>query len=139
MPSTPLPASAHTGGGCRDYYLDDTTHRILDARPIEKKIRNSNKIQLRTGVYTSGVIATTTAAQPIVLFETNIGHAGEFIDSILHKRALAGAKPIIMRDALASNRPTEREAILSLCNSHARRQFVDVISHFPDEVEHILE
>ncbi|MFT6985537.1 MAG: transposase [Psychromonas sp.] len=73
------------------------------------------------------------------MFETNIGHAGEFIDSILHKRALAGAKPIIMSDALASNRPTEREAILSLCNSHARRQFVDVISHFPDEVEHILE
>jgi transposase len=83
------------------YYLDDTTHRILDARPIEKKVRNNNKIQLRTGVYTSGVIATTTAAQSIVLFETNIGHAGEFIDSILHKRALAGAKSIIMSDALA--------------------------------------
>jgi transposase len=121
------------------YYLDDTTHRILDAKPIEKKVRNSDKTQLRTGVYTSGVIATTRAAQSIVLFETNIGHAGEFIDSILHKRTLERAKPIIMSDALASNRPTVREAILSLCNSHARRQFVDVISHFPDEVEHILQ
>jgi transposase len=121
------------------YYLDDTTHRILDARPIEKKVRNSDKTQLRTGVYTSGVIATTKAAQSIVLFETNIGHAGEFIDSILHKRASGQAMPIIMSDALASNRPTVREAIVSLCNSHARRQFVDVISHFPEEVEHILE
>jgi hypothetical protein len=121
------------------YYLDDTTHRILDAKPIEKKVRNSNKTQLRTGVYTSGVIATTKASQSIVLFETNIGHAGEFIDSILHKRASGQAMPIIMSDALASNRPTVREAIVSLCNSHARRQFVDVISHFPEEVEHILE
>ena len=120
------------------YYLDDTTHRILDAKPIEKKVRNSNKTQRRTGVYTSGVIATTTAAQSIVLFETNIGHAGEFIDRILQERARGQTMPIIMSDALASNRPTVREAILSLCNSHARRQFVDVISHFPDEVEHIL-
>ena len=30
------------------------------------------------------------------------------------------------------------DTIISLCNSHARRQFVDVISHFPDEVEHVL-
>jgi transposase len=44
-----------------------------------------------------------------------------------------------MSDALVSNRPTTREAITSLCNSHARRQFVDVINHFPDEVEHVLE
>jgi hypothetical protein len=41
-----------------------------------------------------------------------------------------------MSNALASNRPTVREAITSLCNSHARRQFVDFINHFPDEVEH---
>jgi transposase len=44
------------------YYLADTTHRILDARPIEKKVRNSDKTQRRTGVYTSGVMATNTAA-----------------------------------------------------------------------------
>ncbi len=34
---------------------------------------------------------------------------------------------------------TVREVSLSLCNSHARRQFVDIINHFPDEVEHILD
>ncbi|WP_141235618.1 transposase [Pseudoalteromonas sp. NBT06-2] len=106
---------------------------IFDAKPIEKKVRNSDKTRTRTGVYTSGVIATQADNRDIVLFETNIGYAGEFIDSILHKRAKSKAKPIIMSDALASNRPTEREAVLSLCNSHARRQFVDVINHFPDE------
>jgi transposase len=123
----------------KHYYLDDTTNRILDATSVEKKARNSEKIITRTGVYTSGVIATLADNRHIVLFETNIGHAGEFIDSILHKRSQSCAKPIIMSDALASNRPTVREAITSLCNSHARRQFVDVINHFPIEVEHVLK
>jgi hypothetical protein len=120
------------------YAIDDTTHRILDAKPIEKKIRNSDKTQLRSGVYTSGVIATTKHNQHIVLFETNIGHAGEWIDSILRKRSQSSAQPIIMSDALSSNRPTVTRTMTSLCNSHARRQFVDVINHFPEEVEHIL-
>ena len=120
------------------YYMDDTTHRILDAKPIEKKARSSDKMQLRSGVYTSGVIATTSEHHSIVLFETNIGHAGEFIDSILQHRHNDSPKPIIMSDALTSNRPTVRVVIGSLCNSHARRQFVDVITHFPDEVEQIL-
>jgi hypothetical protein len=122
----------------KHYYLDDTTHRILDAKPIEKKARNSDKMRTRTGVYTSGVIATIADNRQIVLFETNIGHAGEFIDSILHKRSQSCAKPLIMSDALASNRPTGRDVTMSLCNSHARRQFVDVINHFPEEVEQVL-
>jgi len=116
------------------YYIDDTTHRILDAKPIEKPVRNSDKMRTQTGVYTSGVIATTQDAHSIVLFETNIGHAGEFIDSILDKRAKAYAEPIIMSDGLTSNRPSRCDTIEALCNSHARRLFIDVISHFPIEV-----
>jgi hypothetical protein len=42
----------------KHYYLDDTTHRILDVKPVIKKARNSEKTRTRTGVYTSGVIAT---------------------------------------------------------------------------------
>lgn len=121
------------------YYLDDTTHRILDQTSVEKKVRNSDKTQMRTGVYTSGVIAALAEGRDIVLFETNIGHAGEFIDRILQRRGLDCPPPLMMSDALPSNRPTERKAVLSLCNSHARRQFVDVINHFPDEVAYILE
>lgn len=127
-------------GNARHYYIDDTTHRILDQTAIVKKQRNSNKERVRTGVYSSGMIATTAADQKIVLFETNIGHAGEFIDSVLLSRDETIPPPIIMSDALASNRPSGKiEFIQSKCNSHARRQFVDVLSHFPDEVEDILE
>ena len=62
------------------------------------------------------------------------------IDSILVNRAATSPIPTIMSDALSSNKQTAvAEAIQTLCNSHARRKFVDVISHFPDEVEHILE
>ena len=128
-------------GDAEHYYLDDTSNRIIDQKAIEKPCRNSDKTRLRTGVYTSGVIATIAAeaeSHSIVLFETNIGHAGEFIDDILTKRDESTATPIIMCDALPSNKPSVREAIISLCNSHARRQFVDVINHFPDEVEHVL-
>jgi len=101
-------------------------------------VRGGNQTRLRSGVYTSGVIATLKDDRSIVLFETNIGHAGEFIDSILHKRSQGCATPIIMSDALPGNRPSRCDATLSLCSSHARRQFVDVISHFPQEVEHVL-
>jgi transposase len=96
------------------------------------------QIQIPAIYRRSELITTTKDNRSIVLFETNIGHAGEFIDSILHKRAKDCAKPIMMSDALPSNRPSQCDAIISLCNSHARRQFVDVISHFPDEVEHVL-
>lgn len=121
------------------YYLDDTTNRIIDQKSVEKKVRNSDKLRTRTGIYTSGVIATTTDNRRIVLFETNIGHAGEFIDQILLNRKSSSSPPIIMSDALPSNQPTVRDSVISLCNSHGRRQFVDVINHFPDEVEHILK
>lgn len=120
------------------YSIDDTTHRILDAKPVAKKVRSSDKTQMRSGVYTSGVMATTTDNHSIVLFETNIGHAGEFIDSILQQRSAELAKPILMSDALASNRPSQCDTNITLCNSHARRQFAEVVSHFPEEVEYIL-
>lgn len=126
-------------GNAKHYYMDDTTHRILDAKPIEKKVRNSDKTQMRSGVYASGIIATLEDNHDVVLFDTSIGHAGEFIDVILTHRNENTPIPIIMSDALGSNKPTVCAAIDALCNSHARRQFADVISHFPKEVEHILQ
>ncbi|MFT4927397.1 MAG: transposase [Phenylobacterium sp.] len=119
--------------------IDDTTHRILDQTSVEKKCRNSDKMRLRTGVYSSGLIATTADERQFILFETNIGHAGEFIDSVLLHRESSSPAPVVMSDALSGYKPTVTESVTSLCNAHARRQFVDVISHFPDEVSHIID
>ncbi|PIE42910.1 MAG: hypothetical protein CSA50_07740 [Gammaproteobacteria bacterium] len=44
-----------------------------------------------------------------------------------------------MSDALAHNRPLVTDAIQSLCNSHGRRQYVDVHEHFVEKVEWVLE
>ena len=44
-----------------------------------------------------------------------------------------------MCDALSRNFPSQKKYQLTLCNSHARRQFVDVINQFPDQVPWVLE
>lgn len=123
----------------RHYHLDDTSHRILDQAPIQKKKRNSQREQLRTGVYSSGLIAELVSGETIILFQTNIGHAGEFIDEILQPRAPGLPPPLIMSDALPHNKPTVRTCIHALCNAHGRRQYVDVHDHFTDKVEWVLE
>lgn len=119
------------------FYLDDTGHRILDQQPIEKPNRRGQGTRTRSGVYTSGVIALDGDGHRIVLFQTNIGHAGEWIDEILSARDSALAPPVVMSDALASNTPLI-ETQQALCNAHARRKFVDVINHFPESVELVL-
>lgn len=119
------------------YYLDDTKNRILNQTAVMKKSRDG-KTRERTGVYTSGLIATV-AQHNIILFQTNIGHAGEFIDEILQKRPADLAEPILMSDALSANKPSKVMVKTSLCNSHARRQFYDVHSHFPEEVAWVIE
>lgn len=42
----------------RPNHIDDTTNRIVDQEPIVKKRRYSDKENLRSGVYSSGLIAS---------------------------------------------------------------------------------
>jgi transposase len=72
-----------------------------------------------------------------VLFKTNIGHAGEFIDSILHKRIQSSTPSIIMSDALASNRLSVTKQ-WPHCVTAMQAPFFGCDNHFPEEVEHIL-
>lgn len=125
--------------GAVHYHIDDTPHKILDQTPVMKKQRRSDQERLRTGVYCSGMIATLAAGDEIILFNTDIGHAGEWIDDILRLRPCGLLQPLVMSDALASNHVTVIEVIRTLCNAHGRRQFVDVMAHFPVEVQALLE
>ena len=88
------------------YLIDDTTNRILTQGPVEKPDRRTGKPKTRTGVYTSGVIAEVADGHRLILYQTNVGHAGEWLDELLQGRPPTAPPPIIMSDALSRNRPS---------------------------------
>ena len=125
---------------CGDgFLLDDTHNRILEQQPEYREKRNGKGTQLRTGVYSSGLIALTAQGHEIVLFETSLGHAGELLDDVLKHRPANLLPPLTMSDALSSNNPTVRKVESALCNAHCRRQFVDIEKLRPEESAWVLE
>jgi len=127
-------------------YNDDTTMRILalmGKRAKQKRLTESDdgstKKSERTGVFTSGIVSTREGRE-IALFFTGRKYAGENLTEVLKQRGSDVGTPIQMCDGLLSrNVPREFEVILSNCNAHARRGFVEVASRFPDECRHVLE
>ena len=119
------------------FYLDDTTNRILEQQPIKKT--RGGKERLRSGIYTSACLAITEDQQRIVLFQTNIGHAGEWMEEILQPRASDKDPPLLMSDALSANQVHTAVTEKALCNSHARRGFAELADQHLDEVIFALE
>lgn len=128
-------------------YNDDTTMRILalmgkraeQKRLAESTNDSSTKKSERTGIFTSGIVSTHEGRE-IVLFFTGRKYAGENLTDVLKQRESDVGTPIQMCDGLLSrNVPREFEVILSNCNAHARRGFVEVASRFPKECRYVLE
>ena len=118
--------------------IDDTRNRILEQKPELREKRNGKGKQLRSGVYTSGLIATTKESREIILYETSLGHAGEYLDDILATRDKDLPLPLVMSDALSSN-----ASIYAIeetyCNAHCRRNFFDLAEKHPEEINWLLE
>lgn len=121
------------------FLLDDTHHRILEQQPEMRDKPNGKGQQLRSGIYSSGLIAIRADGHEIILFETSLGHAGEHLDEILKHRPDNSPTPIVMNDALSSNTVTKRKVLVCYCNAHARRQFFDLEKLYPDEIGKILD
>ena len=122
------------------YYIDDTSNRILTQGAVMKPDRRTGKPKERKGIYTSGAIAELAQGQRLILYQTNVGHAGEWLDELLQGRPSTAPPPIVMSDALSRNRPSVIDAYhQALCNAHARRDFVDVAAHRPEAVAWVLE
>jgi hypothetical protein len=138
-------------------YHDDTNNRILElmgkrwakaqaqeaARAAEREAGEEtppdpDPSSERRGIFTSGIVSTC-AGQRIALFFTGRKHAGENLRDVLAQRAKQLAPPIQMCDPLSRNMPAELNTILANCLAHGRRQFVDVVEHFPDECRYVLE
>ena len=128
-------------------YNDDTTVKILErmgARAQQQAFHEAEREAkggprpARTGLFTSGVVATH-AGRRITLFFSGNQHAGENLLDVLRRRAGDLPPPIQMCDALSRNRPVELQTIVANCLAHARRQFVDVIERFPDDCRYVLQ
>lgn len=133
-------ALCRQGAGAGLYFVDDTTHRILTQGPVDKPDRRTGQLRTRSGVYTSGAMAVLASGQRCLLYQTNVGHAGEWLDELLHNRPPGAPAPIIMSDALSRNRAYAlKDYHLALCNAHARREFADLSGHFPQPVAWVLE
>lgn len=117
---------------------DDTPARIL---AVEKEIREQEAKaegkKVRTGVFTTGVVSVTDTWK-IALFFSGRQHAGENLQKVLDLRPADLPPPIQMSDALSRNVP-ESKTIWSNCNSHGRREFVDIADNFPSECTYVLD
>ena len=122
-----------------NFLLDDTHNRILDQQPELRDTPNGKGQRLRTGVYSSGLIARLSDGNDIVLFETSLGHAGEHLDDVLMLRDKALPAPLTMSDALSSNSVSKHPVKQAYCNAHARRQFYDLEKLYPDEINWVLD
>jgi hypothetical protein len=128
-------------------YNDDTTVKILELMDAQARAAalaesaeagNEQKGRKRTGLFTSGIVATGNG-QRIALFFSGTHHAGENLLEVLRRRAMDLPPPIQMCDALSRNMPSALQTIIANCLAHARRQFVDVHDRFPSECGYVLE
>jgi hypothetical protein len=122
-------------------YNDDTTVRILELmgeRAEKFPPTDDAHDPDRTGLFTSGVVATC-GGRRIALFFSGRKHAGENLEDVLKHRAAELDAPIQMCDGLSRNLPKELETILANCLTHGRRKFVDLYDRFTDECRHVIK
>lgn len=121
------------------FYNDDTTMKVLALTAEQRQAATDDEdADARTGVFTSGIVATRDAHH-VALFFTGRQHAGENLADVLAQRAVELPPPIQMCDALATNTAGDFDTILASCLAHSRRRFVDVVTSFPAEVRYVLE
>ena len=115
-------------------YNDDTTMKILaNLKKPEVNDETSGK-----GSFTTGVLAVRDKRR-MALFFTGAKHAGENLTQLLEQRISGLSPPIQMCDALSRNVSKEFETLLANCLAHARRNFVDLVSGFPEECRYVIQ
>jgi transposase len=117
---------------------DDTTMKVLELTAEQRAAALADEETERTGVFTSGIIATAEDHR-VALFFTGAKHAGENLSDVLARRAAELPPPIQMCDALSANTAGELDTILANCMAHGRRKFVGVADNFPTECRRVLE
>lgn len=128
------------------FHNDDTGMKVLE---LLAKIKNQQsspdaatdaKKKPRTGIHTTGIVAVSLAhGYQIALYFTGPQHAGENLADVLAKRAPGLPPPIHTSDGIDYNNPKGIKVITTKCAVHARRQFVDIKSSFPEQCRYVIE
>jgi hypothetical protein len=122
--------------------LDDTRGPVLEFMGKRRAVAlQSGKLPdpTRSGLNTTGLVASDELGPQIALFLTGHKHAGENVAEILKLRPPELPPPILMSDALAANAPRGCIFVEAHCIAHARRNFVDELTNHPQECRHVLE
>lgn len=117
---------------------DDTGMKILALANLEDVAEQEGQTLDRTGLFTTGILSVQQERK-IALYFTGKNHAGENLQALLEHREADRGPPIQMCDALSRNLPKSFQTILANCMSHARRNFVDVAAHWPQECRYVIE
>jgi transposase len=105
----------HQAAQGRVLYNDDTTMKVLQLTRKQRAAALADDADgERTGIFTSGIVATDETHQ-IALFFTGVRHAGENLSAVLARRNADLPAPIQMCDGLSRNIPSEFDTILSQC------------------------
>ncbi len=115
-------------------FSDDTGMRV---GALRKEIQDEKEPK-RTGIFTSGIVGKLKD-HCVSLFFTGRNHAGENLARLLAHRAREYPPPLHMCDGLPQNDPKGQATIDCQCNVHARRNFVDLKSDFPEECTKVVE
>jgi transposase len=120
-------------------YNDDTTMKVLQLTRAQRAAALADDVkEERTGIFTSGIVATHVGQQ-IALFFTGVRHAGENLSAVLARRSADLPAPIQMCDGLARNVPSDFDTVLAACITHARRKYVELTETFPEQVRFVLQ
>jgi transposase len=116
-------------------YQDDTGARLLSLI----RENRTEPAPPRTGMYTTVVLFE--GEHSICLNVSGRRHAGENLDAILAQRDPHLPPMQRMSDALAANTPAQHQhQTLDIhCLVHGRRQFVDLVSFFPEQCTKVID
>lgn len=120
------------------FLSDDTGVKILKQAPIVKEQRKTGKETLRTGVHTSTILADLKQSGRdirIILYESGILHAGEFLDELLKDRDEGLPPPLHMSDGSSCNPATVTKTIECNCNAHGLRKLREKCHIYPEHWE----
>jgi len=119
-------------------FQDDTPQRVLalieenQKTAAQAQATGDTKGAVRTGMQTTALIVQV-GERRVCLYYTGRRHAGENLEALLARREPQRGKPLVMSDALSSNKAEEAGLIRCHCLAHGRRKFSELDEDFPAE------